>query len=238
MDTPECTTNDKQCSTCKQYFPRTSEYFPPRNDAKDGLRGQCWTCRRAVRIEYYSNNRDEILAYTHQYSREHSAEIGERARLWCLAHPDRVREYQRQRRITHREEERARHQRERDEYPERVREYSHRSYLKHREAKLATGRAYRHANRERYRCHTRNRHAAIKGAEGKWTEADVALQLRTQKGLCWWCGVALNGVFHRDHRIPLTRGGSNAPENLCLTCPKCNLSKNNKLPSEWSDRLL
>lgn len=82
------------------------------------------------------------------------------------------------------------------------------------------------------------RRKRISSASGSYSADDIALLLRSQKSRCWWCGMELADTFHIDHRIPLSRGGSNAPENLCISCPKCNLSKGNKLPHEWNDRLL
>lgn len=39
--------------------------------------------------------------------------------------------------------------------------------------------------------------------------------------------------FHIDHIVPLSRGGLNLIENLCVACVPCNLSKGSKLLSEW-----
>lgn len=36
-----------------------------------------------------------------------------------------------------------------------------------------------------------------------------------------------------DHVVPLSRGGSNDPENLATSCFDCNRSKHNKLVEEW-----
>lgn len=67
---------------------------------------------------------------------------------------------------------------------------------------------------------------------------DVALQVKTQKDLCWWCGKKMNGVYHVDHRVPLIKGGSWGAGNIVISCPKCNLSKNDLLPHEFNGRLL
>lgn len=67
---------------------------------------------------------------------------------------------------------------------------------------------------------------------------DVAKQLKSQNGLCWWCSKPLGDKWHVDHRIPLTRGGTNTAGNIVIAHPKCNQSKGDKLPWEWSDRLL
>lgn len=79
--------------------------------------------------------------------------------------------------------------------------------------------------------------AKRRGASGHYTEQDIALQLKSQKGLCWWCGKELN-KYHIDHRIPLVRGGTHDPGNIVISCPICNLSKNAKMPHEWIGRLL
>jgi hypothetical protein len=75
------------------------------------------------------------------------------------------------------------------------------------------------------------------GAEGEYTDGDITLQLKTQKGLCWWCGCRLD-EYHIDHRIPLSKGGTHNPGNIVISCPHCNLTKNNKMPWEWIGRLL
>ena len=60
--------------------------------------------------------------------------------------------------------------------------------------------------------------------------------IRNTPGLkCYWCGfrVAM-GKRHVDHIIPLVRGGSHSPANLCCSCAPCNLSKGAKLPEEFA----
>ncbi|HMN15956.1 MAG TPA: HNH endonuclease signature motif containing protein [Bellilinea sp.] len=75
-------------------------------------------------------------------------------------------------------------------------------------------------------------------APGSFTKEDISLAYESQKGKCWYCQCELNGTYHVDHRIPLSRGGSNDPANLVLACPSCNMSKGNKFPHEWNGRLL
>ncbi len=67
---------------------------------------------------------------------------------------------------------------------------------------------------------------------------DVTLQHKTQKDLCWWCGVKLNGVYEVDHRVPLTKGGSSGAGNIVIACPKCNHKKASRMPYEFNGRLL
>lgn len=46
---------------------------------------------------------------------------------------------------------------------------------------------------------------------------------------CHWCGVSCKDNYHVDHIQPLSKGGSNRIENICISCPPCNLKKGAKL---------
>lgn len=50
---------------------------------------------------------------------------------------------------------------------------------------------------------------------------------------CQYCGVT-NARLECDHIIPVSRGGSNELSNLTTACKKCNQSKHNKTPDEWT----
>lgn len=80
--------------------------------------------------------------------------------------------------------------------------------------------------------------ARRRNAPGTHTKEDIELQYRSQQGRCWWCQRALNGVYDVDHVRPLTRNGTNYPNNLVVACEFCNASKGNKLPWQWIGRLL
>ena len=49
---------------------------------------------------------------------------------------------------------------------------------------------------------------------------------------CVYCGDA-EGPFHIDHIKPVAKGGTDALNNLCVACAKCNLSKGAKSLNEW-----
>lgn len=78
------------------------------------------------------------------------------------------------------------------------------------------------------------RRARERGAPGKVTQADIEAILQRQRGRCVWCRSRLGDRYHRDHRIALSRGGSNGPENIDLLCQPCNLSKSNRAPEDWA----
>jgi len=144
-----------------------------------------------------------------------------------------------------------------------AREYSHRNrerrsllsreyYRANRESVLSQGRKWYENNKEQRRATVkawldRNPHKTTEysrayrarkaGAVGSYTPDDVERQYRMQNGKCWWCGKTVGQKYHVDHIVPLARGGSNKPNNICISCPRCNLSKQDKLPQEWAGRL-
>lgn len=93
------------------------------------------------------------------------------------------------------------------------------------------------AGRKTYRVYVSKRHARVRNALGRYSEAELTLQIKAQtdkkgKVRCWICGKVIVGKFHIDHWIPLIEGGSNAADNIRITHPSCNLKKNDKLPSK------
>jgi len=116
---------------------------------------------------------------------------------------------------------------------ERVAEYSRSHYEANKERVLERTRFWAIANPEKIKAIRQNRRAMKRNAEGSHTAEDIQRQYKAQKGKCYYCGSKVNNTYHVDHVIPLSRGGSNWPENLVIACPHCNSSKQDKLPHEW-----
>lgn len=99
--------------------------------------------------------------------------------------------------------------------------------------------AYRVANQEKIRIYTVQRRAKIRGAEGSFTVTEVRELFEQQQGKCVYCQRKLDESFHRDHIVPLSRGGSNFISNIQLLCGSCNSSKHSKTSEEflaWLER--
>lgn len=87
---------------------------------------------------------------------------------------------------------------------------------------------------------TRGRAAAARrrGAEGIFTRADIEALFREQSGFCATPGcsstISVNSpMTHIDHKIPVSRGGTNWPDNLQLLCRYCNCAKCDMTMDEW-----
>ncbi|SRR6266568_2945831 len=100
----------------------------------------------------------------------------------------------------------------------------------------AQRKAYRRRPEAMLLCRIRvhNRNAREKSIPGKHTAQDIQLQYKRQKGKCYYCRQTLI-KYNVDHVVPVACGGSNDPDNLVVTCPRCNQSKWRKLPHEWPE---
>jgi 5-methylcytosine-specific restriction endonuclease McrA len=70
-----------------------------------------------------------------------------------------------------------------------------------------------------------------------WIPLRMAI-LQRDGFVCEYCGVEGedNAKWCVDHVVPLSRGGSNEPDNLVACCFPCNASKSDKLVHEWRGR--
>jgi len=180
---------------------------------------RCVACRAASAEhsrKYHASHREESAERKRKYNAEHREEIAEHKRKYRAAHAEERAEYDRLYYQAHREETAA---------------YNHEYHAEHAEEKTARNRAAK---------------ARKRNATGTHTAADVKAQYKRQHGKCFWrkvnpaCAVSLKGGHHVDHVIPLAgdRTSSNGPENIVLSCPKCNGSKAAKDPMDWAGMML
>lgn len=83
------------------------------------------------------------------------------------------------------------------------------------------------ANPHKVKSYRRKRHDQMEPIDNE----DLIDKIDTRK--CYWCGCRLNGIFHYDHIIPISKGGRNIVANLAASCPTCNLSKHAKMPNDF-----
>jgi len=61
------TAKTKECNSCGETFPRTSEYFHIREDTKYGFRNECKSCTGSNRQKYVSENKELVSEDRKQY---------------------------------------------------------------------------------------------------------------------------------------------------------------------------
>lgn len=193
----------KRCNRCRETL--VLARFPKNAASRDGYYSLCKSCRAAQKAEY--RQRPGVLAR-------------ERARLEAayVANKPVLLEKRKARYAANKAHERAKN-----------REWRSKNLERHR----ALCRDWARANPEAMRALVAKRRAAGLSAEGKYTASDIAAMRLAQDGKCNCCRVSFGALFHVDHMVPLSRGGSNWPDNLQLLCIPCNLSKGDKLPHEF-----
>lgn len=121
-----------------------------------------------------------------------------------------------------------------ERYKETYRAWRENNLERHREM----CRTWARNNPEAMRAIVARRRAMLLSAEGRYTKHDIQQLKDQQKSICPSCGVDLRvSGFHVDHIHPLSKGGTNWPDNLQLLCPTCNRKKGSKLPDEHRERV-
>ncbi|SRR6266581_3160340 len=187
---------------------------------------QCRTCQRD-----YPYSHEFFHRYTDRKGRK---KLHTRCKVcaikiaadWYLANKKRVSEWGRRYNIEHRE---ARQR------------YQRKWVLKNPDYEVRDGiRRWQRANPEKVRQQRKRgfqaRRARMVGAAGKLTSSDLRAIYTMQSGRCFYCLTTLGNHYHVDHKVPLCRGGSNAPTNICCACASCNLTKGKMTEVEFRER--
>jgi 5-methylcytosine-specific restriction endonuclease McrA len=222
---PDSITFPKQCPKCKTQYPDASIAFSKSKSRKDGYNGWCKACIANYRREHA----EELKQKHHQdhQRRMENPEYRERRNATTRVYKRENAEKVKASAIAYRARNRARRT-----------DYNRSWFAEHDGYVQRYGKDWRAQHPEKGRLYKARRRARLLAAEGTHTTADILAQLKRQKGRCYYaaCGhCKLGDAYHLEHVIPLSRGGRNDPSNLVLACPKCNLSKNDKLPHEWCD---
>lgn len=202
------------CKSCGKSYPLTSEYWPKDKKGARGLGYRCKECNRKAAQKWAEDNRERMLANKSRYYFENK---------------ERIQQY----RADNREKILDGKRDWRKKNPDKVRAHKSASQKRNRASANERTRRWNKKNPDKVRAYTLNGVARRRNAEGKYTPADIVQLYKDQGGHCAYCGIGLCGEYHVDHMVPLTKGGSNWPDNLALACPTCNMSKNNHLLHEW-----
>jgi len=224
----------RRCSKCNRVLPATTEYFYRDRTASNGLSCICAKCSNKAAKQWHADN----LEHAHEYRKRRAKEHPEALLLHRVLRAEKIAETKRNWRRNN---------------PDKVKKHKSDSQKRNRDAANRRSKRWRKAHPEKAREETRIQGHRRSHASGVFTKADIERQLRAQtdkKGIphCWWCGKVLKPTvkwgdrtrigYDIDHVIPISRGGTNDPSNLVLSCPHCNDRKGAKLPSEWNGRLL
>ena len=196
----------KTCKKCN--IEKEITEFHKEKRGKYGVRSKCKKCAAEYKAQYCQANIERIAEYKKLYDQNNKDVI----KQYQQSNRERISEYQKQYRKSNSVQIAA---------------------LKNRYSLTPKGKAIAKADKH-------NRRAAKLNNGGKHTGAEILELFDLQSGKCPYCKAKLHKTkrnsFHVDHVMPLSKGGSNNVSNIQLLCPRCNLSKHNKLPEEYAQR--
>lgn len=96
-----------------------------------------------------------------------------------------------------------------------------------------TRKTWRQNNPGKIRAGIAKRKSLLEAASGGiFTKTDIESLRKRQNGHCFYCNVRMTpeGKLREtiDHKLAVSKGGSNAPENIVLACLECNMAKSNQ----------
>ena len=204
---------------CKTGHYAIKSEFNSNPKTKDNLATYCKTCQRQLDKDYYQKNKNKITLRVRvyektnqekltvrrrEYYQKNKHKIIEHSRLWYQANKNRVKA----RSILY-------YSAHKDEITKRIQEYTKANRIKVNEYKKT------HNHRRRT-------------AKGRFTTRQWLDKCEYWNWSCYLCGVLLTRkAIHREHRIPIVRGGSNWIANIAPACKDCNKMKGTLTEREY-----
>lgn len=247
--------DSKSCRKCGISKPVNSENFHRDRTKKDGFSGTCRSCasnqKKAAWANCDKNAAKEKIKRWKAENKLRARLIENRRHEKLMADPERLakrREWERKYRansekrakwLADRASELAAYSKAwREKNKGRARDLDQKKYERIKadpilwelesERKLKWARD----NPEKHKARIARRRARMANVEGTHSADDLCMIIEKQSGKCFYCNGALNPCEF-DHFIPISRGGTNWPDNIVAACKPCNASKNNKMPWEW-----
>ena len=181
----------------------------------------CVICRLEASLKWEAENKPQRVILRKGRREKKRDEICEKQRAWYTENAEYMREYQRNYRADDPERHKKYIKRHREKHPERATISAQKWQAKNPSRVRANKNAARHRRRAR-----------LKGGGGSHTATEAANLRLYQKDRCAhpWCRKNLKGGGEKDHKIPVSRGGSDNIENIQWLCKKCNREKRAKDP--------
>jgi 5-methylcytosine-specific restriction endonuclease McrA len=123
----------------------------------------------------------------------------------------------------------------RERHPQEHRAENAAYYERHAERLNQRIAEYHRANPAVVRAKSQKHRALRLAAEGAFTADDWQRLVRAHEGRCAYCREL--APLEPDHRVALSRGGSNAIENILPACRRCNARKHQMSEAEFRARL-
>lgn len=176
----------------------------------------------------YWNKRDEIRAKQNQKLADMSPEEYENHRQY-------FNEYMAQYRKDNAEYLRQQHRKSREKNREETNRRAREKHAKDPSYKREKERQWRKNNPEKAKIKNTTARLNRRARGGYRLKICEVMQVKNlYNGICFYC--KRDDATDIEHRLPLSRGGTNEMANLCLACRQCNLRKGKMTDSEFIAR--
>lgn len=238
-------TTTKRCPQCRRALSR--DRFARCESRHDGLNGYCKDCMKARRE--LTKERDALRQQ--QWHRENKERVSHKRKLYCEQNKERIATLNKAYRDSHQDQLREYFKTYHRTNRAKKCAVSKAHYLANKPLHLAKAKKRRENNKaqvaayfrrydqerpETHRTAKRNYKARKKRAQGSFSPVQWLAKCSYWGWTCYLCHAPLTpSTVHAEHRIPLSRGGTNWIANIAPSCVPCNLSKNNKTEAEYRE---
>lgn len=208
----------KKCPKCGET--KNIDEFYKNKTRKDGFSSWCKKCDNKNHKNYTENNKELLKNYGGEYYDNNIEKKRLQKRKSYQKNKENILQKAKKHRLKNIEK-----------YETRNKEY----YEKNKQEINKKHKIYYLNNKDLFKIKARNRKYKIKNiSDGTVTKKKLDKMYELQNHKCAYCDCDLdkNGK-HLDHIIPISRDGLHIINNVHWVCPKCNLSKGNKLEEEW-----
>ena len=198
--------------------------------------------------EYYKNNKDKAKEYSlknkekireknKNYVERNKEEVKRKKKAYREANKEQIRIQTKEYRDKNKEAVSLRTKSYRERNKDKVRRTTRVYYDKNIDVIKNRNKEYCKNNKDKAKIYSQNRRSRLNGNNGKFTKKDIDFIIKFQSNLCFYCDKDISDNYHIDHFVPISKGGSNNPENLVISCPQCNLFKNAKEPLDFLEQI-
>ncbi len=171
---------------------------------------------------YYQENKDTIKANVRRYQQENKEKRAAAGKAW---------------RTENKEKKKAMDAKHYLENRKAIRKQANAYTATHGEENRARAAKWYKENPERGKANAKvanhKRRARIAEVGGTLTKADIRDLYASQGARCYYCSINIEEGYEIEHMTPISRGGTNGPENICLACTPCNRTKHCQTAEEF-----
>lgn len=222
----------KQCSKCKETKTRTSDFFYRSKKSKDGFQSFCKTCASEYGKKHYQNNKEYHTSKNKKWAKENRERMLELQRNWYRENYPKNKDAENKRskkffanNPNYRKKYYQKHKRRHNEL---TKEWHEKNKEKHRNLK----RKWYEENKELFRVYCVRYQHKKRELPYDFTNSDWKQALDFFGYSCAYCG-EFSETFHKEHIIPVSKGGGFVRSNIIPSCASCNLSKHNNDFEDW-----